>query len=529
MKKLLILSGLFLGIVASVGCTKKEKSDYGLDPNETFRWALMTEPPSLDWHKSTDTTSAEIQDNIMEGLTDYDYKDPELGIVPALAESWESSKDQKKWTFNIKKGVMWTDGVELTAQHFVDGWERLLSPATASEYAYFIFNVKNAQDYNSGKIKDFNEVGVKAVNGQLVIELTRSQSFFPALLNHHSTYPARKDVIAKHGDKWTDPENMVSLGAYTLKKWDHDKAIVLERNPTYHGEPAKTKFLLGYIVNEISTALNMFQTKKIDFLKELPSLEIPNLRKTPEYRLQPILGIYYLGFNVNKPPFDDVHVRRAFLQAISKEAITDMLDGGQKPINGWLPLGMMGYNPDVGLKFDPEAAKKSLAKSKYKTVDKLPKIEVGFNTNENHQRIMENMQAQLKKNLGVSIELKNEEWKVYLSTLRVDAYQIFRMGWIADFADPDNFLGLMLSYSENNRGRWKNKKYDELIEKAVAIENKDERKKLYTQAQKILLEDDAAAVPIYSYVNNTLTSSRVKNVPLNAVNRWKFKTVEINK
>ncbi len=532
MKLTNILISLLLGsAVLLSGCTKKEKSDYGLDLKETFRLALLAEPPSLDWHKSTDTTSALVQDNIMEGLTDYNYNDPEYGIVPALAESWESSKDQKNWTFTIKKGVKWTDGQELKAQHFVDGWERLLNPKTASEYAYFIFNVKNAQKYNGGEIKDFSKVGVKADGDyKLVVELERSQSFFPALLNHHSTYPIRLDVVNKHGDdKWTDPENIVTLGAYTLKRWDHDKAIVLERNENYYGENAKTKYVLGYIVKEQSTALNMFDTGKVDLLKEVPSLEMNNLKKRDEFKITPILGIYYIGFNTQKPPFDDANLRKAVVQAIDNKAITDLLAGGEVPITGWLPLGMMAYDEDAGLKFDPEAAKKSLAASKYKTGDAVPKITLGFNTNENHQRIMENIQAQLKKNLGINAELKNEEWKVYLANLRTDAYHLFRMGWIADFADPDNFMGLMLSYSENNRGGWKNKKFDELVEKAVTIDDEAERKKMYKEAQRILLEEEAGAAPIYSYVNKTMTSKRVKNVPHNAVNKWKFKNVEIVK
>jgi oligopeptide transport system substrate-binding protein len=509
-------------------CTKKEKSNYNLDPKETLRFHVQTEPPSLDWHKATDTTSSQVTDNLMEGLTDYDYNDPSLPVVPALASSWESSKDFKTFTFTLRDGVKWTDGQLLTAQHFVDGWERLLNPKTASEYAYFLFNVKNAKAYNEGKAKDFTEVGVKANDkGQLVVTLERSSSFFPAILNHHATYPIRKDVVEKHGDKWTEPGNIVTLGAFKLNRWDHDKALVFERNESYWGEKTKVKYVLGLIVNEASTALNMFQTGKLDAMIELPSLEIPKLRGTPEFQTNPQFAIYYLGFNVQKKPFDNKLLRRAIAMAIDKSEITNLLAGGQQPIGGWLPTGMLAFNEYIGLKFDPEAAKKALAEAGYKDPASYPKVTFGFNTNENHQRIAENVQAQLKKNLGLTVELKNEEWKVYLANLRTDPYPIFRMGWVADFADPDNFLGLMLSYSENNRGHWKNPKFDELVEKAVSVQDKTERAKLYEQAQKLLVEDDAAAIPIYSYMSQKMVAKRVKNFPLNAMNRYKFKKVEL--
>jgi oligopeptide transport system substrate-binding protein len=510
------------------GCTKKQTSDYNLEISETLRLHVPSEPPSLDWHKSTDTTSNMIEVNLMDGLTDYDYNDPSLPTVPALASSWESSPDQKTFTFTIREGVQWTDGKVLTAQHFVDGWERLLNPATASEYAYFLFNVKNAKQYNEGKIKDFKQVGAKVNEaGQLVINLERPQSFFPSTLGHHSTYPVRKDIVEKHGDKWTDPGNIVTLGAYRLTRWDHDKAVVLERSETYWGEKAKTKYILGMIVSETSTALNMFQTEKLDAMIEVPSLEVAKLKGTSEFSSHQLNGIYYLGFNVNKKPLDNKLVRRALTMAIDRKEITNLLGGGQIPITGWLPAGMMGYSEDVGLKFNPEEAKKVFAEAGYADASKFPTLYFGFNTNENHQRIAENVQAQLKRNLGISVELKNEEWKVYLSTLRVDAYPIFRMGWIADYADPDNFLGLMLSYSENNRGRWKNKQFDSLVEKAVTIASRDERAKLYLEAQKLMLEEDAAAVPVYSYVSQQMVAKRVKGFPANAMNQYKLKNVEL--
>lgn len=511
-------------------CTKKaEKLDYGLEVKDTLRINISTEPPSLDWNKSTDTTSAEIQFNIMSSLVEYDLNDPELKLKPNLALNWEPSNKATKWKFKLREGVKWTDGVEFEAQHVVDGWERLLNPATASEYAYFIYAVKNAKSYNEGKLKDFSQVGVKATGKyELTVELDKPMGYFPMLLTHHSTMPLRKDVVAKFGDKWTDPANIQTLGPFKLKVWEHDKAMVLERNDEFWGEKAKVKAVLAYIINDQSTAINLFNSKKVDFVPELPSTELDNLRKKKEFKEEGNLTIYYYGFNTKKAPLDNLKVRQALSMAIDKDQIVKMINGGQTPLYGWFPKGMFGYTDNVGLRFDPEKAKALLKEAGYDDPTKLPKITLGFNTNENHKRIAENVQAQLKTNLGVQIELKNEEWKVYLKSLQTDAPHIYRMGWAADYPDPDNFINLMTSYSENNHTGWKNTKFDKLVEEGASETNPDKRRGLYNEAQKLLAEADAPVLPIYSGVSHMLISDRVQNFPVNKMARRIYSEVTLS-
>ncbi len=506
-------------ILLTIGCTKKSGLDYGLKVEETLRVNLSQEPPSLDWSKSTDTTSAFVQLNIMEGLVEYDLNDPELALIPALAESWTPSNNSQTWTFTLRKDVKWTDGKNFEAQQVVDGWQRLLNPETASQYAYFLFNVKNAQKFNKGEIKDFSQVGVKVNDqGQLIVQLEKPQSYFPYLLTHHSTYPIRLDVIEAHGDRWTEAENIQTLGAYKLKIWDHDKAIVLERNDEYYGEKAKIKYIYGYMINEYSTALSLFDSGRLDYQDSIPANEVVNFKDKPTFKSTPILGIYYYGFNTNKAPFDNEKVRKAFVHAVNREEITKLI-GDMIPLYGWVPKGMFGYEEDTGLKYDPERAKALLNEAGFSDVSKLPRIVLGFNSNENHQRIAENFQAQIKKNLGVSVEIQSEEWKVYLSRLQNDAPHIYRLGWLADYPDPDNFLNLMTSYSDNNHTGWGSKKFDDLISKGASLGNKEERRQVYSQAQKILTEDAASVFPIYSMVSRSLVSERVQNFPINSLDR----------
>lgn len=528
-------NSLFLALaVLAVGmtsCTKKvAKLDYDLDPQETVVVNIQTEPPSLDSSKATDTTSHEVLSNLMTPLVQYDKDDPEMKLIPGLLSSWEASEKASKWKLIVRPGAKWSDGVELTGQHVLDGWERLLNPATAAEYAYFLFSVKGAQDYNSGKIKDFSQVGIKLIDPMTIeVQLTKSQGYFPMLLTHHSTFPVRKDVIAKHGPRWTEPGNIVTIGPFLLKKWDHDKALVLERNENYFGPKAIVKNVLMRMIVDQSTAINLFDSGKLDFLPELPSTEIATLNQRPEFKREPNMLLYYYGFNTKKAPANNLKFRQAIAHAIDKKEITTMMNLGHIPLNGWLPTGIMGYTEEGGLKFDPEKAKALLKEAGYADPTKVPRMAISFNTNENHRRIGENVQAQLKRNLGIDVEIKNEEWKVYLKSLQTDPAAIFRMGWQADYPDPDNFINLMTSFSENNHTNWGNPEFDKLVEQGAGELDPAKRVEIYRKAQQILIEQDTAVVPIYSGVTNMLISKRVENFPVNRLALRVYDRVSIKK
>ena len=516
--------------LSSVACFKKKQSVESLLPlADTFRFNIGTEPPTLDWNKATDTTSSLIVDNIMEGLLDYDFSKESIGLQPALAKKWTSAEDGRKWIFTIRSGVKWSDGKDFEASHVRDGWERLLNPKTASEYAYFLYPVKNARAYNEGTIKDFSKVGV-TVNeqDQLVVELEKKKSYFPYFVSHTSTYPIRKDIIEKYRDRWTDPQNIVTLGAYKLKKWEHDKRIVLERNTHYYSQPAKIKNILIYIIPESGTALNLFEKGQLDAIGNLPSRELPVLRKKKEYRSHPTLAIYYYGVNVKLKPFDDVRVRKAFSMAIDRKQITDLLKGDQIPLTGWIPDKLLGYDPSIGSGFQPEKAGQLMDEAGYKDRSAFPKVTISYNTHEDHKRVAEKVQAQLKKYLGVQVELANEEWKTYLQSLKTGRQQIYRMGWVADYPDPDNFMTLMTSYSENNHTQWENPRYDSLIEQAGVLSDKKERLRLYQEAQKILVEEEVPVIPVYASQSHWLISNRVKVFPLNIMSKVSFKKVQLS-
>ena len=517
-------------------CTKKNHNGVEADIpgqgkvtlslSETLRVNLETEPPTLDWNKSSDTVSSQILVNIMEGLVEYDIYDPQMKLIPALATKWEASDNSRKWKFTLREDVKWTDGVPFTAQHLIDGWKRLLDPATASDYAYFLFAIKNAQEFNQGKIKDFKEVGIKITAPNVIeVELVKSVSYFPHLMAHSSAYPIRQDVIDKFGNQWTNPEHIQTLGAFTLKSWQHDKMLLLERNEKYYGVKPTIKYVVSYIIPEPGTSIDMFDSGSLDGEDHIPSGEVKVLAKRPEYHVMPSLLTAYYGINVTKPPMDNLLVRQAISYAINRKQITDFLGGGQVPSTSWIPTGVFGYDDKLGIHFDVAKAKELLKKAGYSEAKPLPKIEIGFNTQEDNQRIAENIQAQLKTNLGINIELKNQEWKSFLSELKTNAPQIYRFGWMGDYPDPDNFMNLMTSYSDNNHTKWKNKEYDTLVEKAAGEGDPGKRKALYDEAQKLMIEKDTVVIPLYIGVSQFMIADRVQKYPQNVLQRKIYKGV----
>lgn len=491
---------------------------------QEFNMRIHSEPPTLDWNLATDNVSIVLLHNLMEGLADFDKQ---LKPVPGLA-SWKVSKDGKTYTYTLKNGITWSDGTPLTAQHFVDSWERTLNPKTASEYAYFLFDLVGAQNYNEGKEKDFSKVGVKATDAKtLVVTLNKKASYFPTIPTFTVTFPIRKDLIEKYGNKWTEAGNLVSVGPFTLAEWKHDSKVVLAANPKYFGGKPKLEKVNAYIVNEDTTAINMFESGSLHYVSRLPAIEIDRLKTNPAYRNAPFLRGYYYGFNIEKAPFNDVRVRQAFAHAVDRSQIVSLLKGGQIPTTSWVPKGMPGYEPKVGLGFDLKKAKALLAAAGYPDGKGFPATTFMFDTRDDNKMIAERLQSMWKTNLGVDLRAQNEDWKVYLNRLKTDPPAMFRLGWGADYPDPDNFLNLFTSYSGNNQTRWKNKEYDKLIERAASESAMPKRLAIYKKAQELLLEKDTAIVPLFIDALNVLVSPTAKGVELNPMDHLILKHVSM--
>jgi len=495
----------------------------GSPPPGELRINLATEPPTLDWAIATDGTSFKLIEQLMRGLT---QMGPDLRPRPALAERWEVSEDGRVYTFHLREDVVWSDGVPLHADQFSYAWRRLLAPETAAEYAYFLYPVKNARAFNRGEISDPRQLGIRAPGPYTVeVELEKPLIYFPSLTTFMVTFPARRDLIEAHGATWTEPEHMESLGPFVLEEWIHEYRVVLRRNERYYGSAAGVERLVGFMVAERSTALVLFEQGLLDIV-ELPPLEIRRYRERQSYVTHPLLRGYYYGFNTRLPPFDDARVRRAFAMAIDRSEFPRVLQGGELPAGYWVPPGMPYHNPDIGLAFDPEAAR-ALLREAGLDASQLAPIRVVYNTDQTHKLVAEKVQAQWSQHLGVEVELENREWKVFLRELNANPPPVYRLGWGADFPDPDNFMNLFTSYSDNNHSGWGNPRYDALVERAAREADPERRQRLYDEAQRILCEEEVPIVPLFVSSLNLAVSSRVRNFEPNAMDILFLEDVEV--
>jgi oligopeptide transport system substrate-binding protein len=511
-----------IAFVAFLGACKSAPQSGGAS---YFRVNLGTEPPSLDWSLATDHVSFNVIANLMVGLTEFDK---DLKPAPVIAKSWDFLEGGKKIVFHLRDDVQWTDGKKVRAQEFEYSWKRLLNPKTASQYAYILFDIANAQEYAEGKIKDASAIGVQAQDDQtLVVTLRHPASYFLAITTFEVTYPQRQDIIEKFDTRWTEPGNIVTNGPFRLASWKHENEIELRANAHYFRGKPSIESVTMYMVNEKTTAVTLFEQGNLDFMDDhsIPPLDKPRLAKMPGYKLVPQLRGEYYSFAVDRKPFDNPKLRKAFALAIDREVFPKILQGGQTPATSWIPPGMLAHNPEIGLKFNPAEARRLLSEAGYPDGKGLPSIVLGYNTDEEKKLVAEAIQSMWQKHLGVVVRIENQEWKVFLKKLQNDPFPVFRSGWGADYPDPDNFMKLFTSNSGNNHGRWRNTRYDQLLEIAARELDAKKRGKIYDDAQKLLTEIDVAIVPLYWKAESTILSPKFTGLEYNSMARMDLRNV----
>ena len=513
----LILTLVFLCLA---GCKARRSGD-------TLVVNLGTEPPTLDWSLATDHVSFNVIANLMVGLTEFDKN---LKPAPVIAKSWDMLEGGRKIVFHLRDDVMWSDGKKVRAQDFEYSWKRLLNPKTASEYAYTLFDILNAEAYSQGKLTDDSQVGVKALDDStLEVRLKHPTSYFLSITTFEVTYPQRQDVIEKFGTKWTDPEHIVTNGPFLLTSWKHENEIQLKANPNFFpGKPAIENVEM-FMINELTTALAMYEQGQLDFIDNhsIPILEKPRLAKAPGFKHVPQLRGEYYGFASFRKPFDDPRVRKAFAMAIDRSVIPKLLRGGEQPASSWIPPGMLAHNSKLGLPYNPPEARRLLREAGYPDGKGFPQVTLGYNTLEDKKIVAEAIQGMWKRNLGVLVRLENLEWKVFLKRLQNDPPHIFRSGWGADYPDPDNFMKLFTSFSGQNYSRWKNARYDQLLEQAAREMNEQKRVRLYNEAQKLLCEVDVSIVPLFNTAESTVLNPRYTGLEYNSMSRLLLRDVRL--
>ena len=414
----------------------------GAPPEETdriFRFRLASDPPSLDLIHTTDTSSATVVFRIFEGLVD---QDPEtLEITPSLAERWEISEDGLTYTFHLKKGVRFHNGREVTSADFRYNFERCLTPKNISERSWVLAPIKGAQEMVEGKATSLT--GMETPDDYTVI-LHLEQPFTPFI--SYLTMEAGR-IAAREGIESAE-YIPIGTGPYKFISWEHDIRVSLEANEDWHGGAVAVKRVDFEVIPDVGVSFQKFIAGEMDLVNEVPPGQLTLIKeKYPQFiRIWPYLRNEYIGFNHTRPPFKgNLKLRQALCWAVDRESIVrNLLEGASTAANSILPPGIPGKDETIeGYGYDLEKARQLLAEAGYPGGKGLPEISLWYNTNEMHQQVAQIVQDSFRK-IGVDIRLKSLDWPAYLKACQSFEPDMFRMGWVADIPDADNFLYILL-------------------------------------------------------------------------------------
>ncbi|WP_342478712.1 peptide ABC transporter substrate-binding protein [Paenibacillus sp. FSL H7-0350] len=508
----------------NTGTTGDEK----LAADQTLRINLTSEPPTFDPQQAQDSTSNAILKLMYEGLT---RQNTETGQAEeGMAESWDISADGLVYTFKIRD-AKWSNGDAVTANDFAFAWKRVLDPnaTDAAPYAYQLFYIKGAEDFNAGKITDFNQVGIKVLDDKtLEVTLANPTPYFLGLLSFYTYYPVHSSVA--NDPKWaTKVDTQITNGPFTLTEWTTGQSLAVTKNPNYYDEKdIKAAGINFSIVNSGATELLSYKNGELDRaggpIGEIPTEQLPIVEKEfpKEFSRKGISSVYYYQFNVTEKPFTNKKIRKALAMAIERKPIIDNITlGGQIPAFGFVPPGIQSNEQEFRSQVadsqyfteNVEEAKTLLAEGlKEEGLDKLS-FTLSYNTSEGHQKIAIAIADQLKKALGVEVKLENKEWGVFIEDKHNLNYQVARAGWSADFNDPMTYLDMWVTKGGNNDTGYSNPEYDKLIQEAKVSSDNALRQEKFAAAEKIMM-DDMILIPIYYYTNNSLTKEYLKGVTL---------------
>lgn len=518
-------------------CGEGESKVESGDRQQILHWGNGAEPQELDPHIVTGVPEHHIITALLEGLV---LKDPStLEPIPGVAERWTLSDDLLTYSFHLRDNARWSNGDPVTADDFVWSWWRALQPALGNQYAYMYYAIKNAEAYAKGEISDFEKVGVKALDKQtLQVTLANPTPYFLQLLDHYSMFPVHRPTIekfggpAERGTRWTRAGNFVGNGAFILKRWDLNKIVTVEKNPSYWDSHAvKLKGIYFYPTENVSTEERMFRAGQLHITGSIPADKIAVYKKErPEdLRIATYLGTYFYRFNTQIAHLADPRVRRALAMSIDRKQIVEhVTKGGQLPAYTYTPPDTLGYTAEDGFAFDPAAARALLTEAGYTNGEGFPQTEILYNTSEGHRKLAVAIQQMWKTNLNIDVVLNNQDWKVYLDNVDNGHYQIARAGWIGDYVDPNTFLDMWVSDGGNNRTGWSNPNYDRLVlDESPTAANRSARYLAFKQAEAILLEA-MPILPIYFYTRNNLVQPSVKGMPANLLDYALYKNIYLD-
>lgn len=486
-------------------------------------WNLGSEPKTLDPGLNTAVDGGDIINHMFEGL----MREVDGMLEPGIAESYTVSDDKLTYTFTLRD-AKWSDGKPVTAGDFEYAWARVLDPETASEYSW-IFDEANVDTFKAVDEKTF-EVTLKVPS-----------PYFLGLTAFFTFMPVREEaVVAGPDGMWAmDPSINIVNGPFKLDSYASGDKLILTKNDSYwRADQVVIEKIEALMIVDQSTALTGYESGQIHVIDDMPTAEIPRLlAEDPTFMILPYDGVYYYNLNTTIKPLDDVNVRKALSLAIDRTAIVEtVLKGGQVPGKNMVSQASRDANgdvfADVAGSFDipmdgsgVAEAQQLLADAGFPNGEGFPEFTILYNTSESHKAVAEAIQEMWNKNLGISVQLANQEWAVFQDTRRNHNFDISRGGWIGDYSDPMTYLGMFLQGSPNNYAQWNSPEYDALI-KAATVQEGQERFDTLQEALSLVMEG-RGYMPIYYYTDQIMVSTNLSNWEKTTRGNWWFGFAEM--
>lgn len=537
--RIAILALLVLGVAAFHESRKHRQSRVEIaDRNGILLLGNGTDIETVDPHMATGQPEHWVITALFEGLVAPAEDDPDKE-APGVALAWES-KDLVTWTFKLRPEARWSDGVPITAEDFVYSWRRILTPELGADYAQMLHLVKGAAAFNEGKTKDFSTVGVKALDAHtLEVTLDGPAPYFIGMLKHYAWFPVPKHAIEKFGTMaqrdtpWARPGNIVGNGPFILEDWRINHFIAVKRNPEYwDAANVKLNGIHFFPLDNYETEERVFLDNQLHFTYTVPMAKVPvYLAKKPPapyFNQELELSVEYYKCNTTREPMSNLKVRQALSLALDRETLLNqVLRMGHVPATGLVPPGS---HPEYGvakrLKFDPAEARRLLTEAGYPGGKGFKKIEILTNTSATAKTVAEFFQESWKKNLGIEVSILQQEWQVYLDSMRKLNYDIARAGWVGDYTDPFTFLGCFRSTDGNNNTGWNNPRYDELLLASTKETDVSARMRMLHEGENLFL-DELPSIPVFWRMLSHLKRPELQNWKPSVLSHRCYKAISL--
>ncbi|MBP3038432.1 peptide ABC transporter substrate-binding protein [Bacillaceae bacterium Marseille-Q3522] len=532
-----LLAGILLLLLAACTANEDAGSDSGENSSADKEKVLYLnngqEPSSFDPPIGFDSVSWNALNNLMEGLTRLGKNhEPE----PAIAEDWEVSDNGKTYTFYLREEAKWSNGDDVTAGDFVFAWKRMLDPETASPAAFLGYFIEGAEAFNNGE-GSADDVKIRAVDDKTFeVTLISPQAYFLSVITNPSFAPINEKVATENPQWFAEAESFVANGPFKLTEWEHDSHFVMEKNEHYwDADNVKLDSVHWAMVDDSNTEYQMFQNEELD-TSAVPAEMSEQLMDDDNVHIEDQAGDYFYRFNVTLEPFQNVNIRKAFAMAVNQQEIVDYVTKNQeKPAYGFVSYGFKDpegndfreKNGDL-VKTDVEEAKRLLALGmEEEGYEELPEITLTYSTSETHQKIAETLQQMFKEDLGVEVKLANMEWNVFSEEQTNLKFQLSRSSFLADYADPINFLENFQTGHSMNRTGWSNPQYDKLIQDAKNESDESARYELMYEAEKLLFTE-MPIFPVHFYNQVYLQNETVTGIVRHPVGYMELKWADKN-